>query len=59
MIKMEVFEEITHNSGIKDINEFFSTGKRKVINIQMAANPISGSNKPFVFYAFYEEAEEQ
>jgi hypothetical protein len=59
MIKMEVFEEITHNAGIKDINEFFSTGKRKVINIQLATNPISGSNKPFVFYAFYEEGEEQ
>ncbi|MEJ7642510.1 MAG: hypothetical protein WKF36_10000 [Candidatus Nitrosocosmicus sp.] len=59
MIKMEVFEEITHNAGIKDINEFFSTGKRKVINIQLATNPISGSNKPFVFYAFYEEGEKQ
>ncbi len=59
MIKMEVFEEITHNAGIKDINEFFNTGNRKVINIQLATNPTSGSNKPFVFYVFYEEGEEQ
>ena len=56
---MEVFEAITHNAGIKDINEFFNAGKRKVISIQLATNPISGSNKPFVFYAFYEEGEEQ
>jgi hypothetical protein len=55
MIKMEVFEEITHNSGIKNINEFIITGNRKVINIQLAPNPISGSNKPFVFYVFYED----
>ena len=59
MIKMEVFEEITHNAGIKDINEFLNTGIRKVINIQLATNPTSGSNKPFVFYVFYEEEEEQ
>ncbi len=59
MIKIEVFEEITHNSGIKDINEFFESGKRKVINVQLATNPTSSSNKPFVFYVFYEEGEEQ
>jgi hypothetical protein len=59
MIKLDVFEAITHNSGIKDINEFFESGNRKVINIQLAPNPISGSNKPYVFYAFYEDEQEE
>ncbi|MDQ4072706.1 MAG: hypothetical protein M3162_00235 [Thermoproteota archaeon] len=55
MIKMEMFEETTQNSGLNDINEFLRTGNRKVINIQLSPNPTSGSNKPFVFYLFYDE----
>lgn len=55
MIKMEIFNAVITDTAIKEINTFLETGNRKVINIQLSDNPISGSNNPLRFIVFYEE----
>ncbi len=55
MIKMEIFNAIITDTAIKEINTFLETGNRKLINIQLSDNPISGSNNPLRFIVFYEE----
>ena len=55
MIKMEIFNAIITDTAMKEINTFLETGNRKLINIQLSDNPISGSNNPLRFIVFYEE----
>jgi hypothetical protein len=55
MIKMEIFKAVTTETAMKEINTFFEGGNRKLINIQLSDNPISGSNDPLRFIVFYEE----
>lgn len=55
MIKMEIFNAIITDTAIKEINTFLEAGNRKLINIQLSDNPISGSNNPLRFIVFYEE----
>ncbi len=58
MIKMEIFNAVLTDAAMKEINTFLETGNRKVINIQLSENPISGSNDPLRFIVFYEEGGE-
>jgi hypothetical protein len=55
MIKMEIFKAVATETAMKEINAFFESGNRKLINIQLSDNPISGSNDPLRFIVFYEE----
>ena len=57
MIKMEIFKAVATETAMKEINTFFEAGNRKLINIQLSDNPISGSNDPLRFIVFYEEEE--
>ena len=55
MIKMEIFKAVATETAMKEINTFFEGGNRKLIDIQLSDNPISGSNDPLRFIVFYEE----
>ena len=59
MIKMEIFNAVLTDTAMKEINTFFEAGNRKLINIQLSDNPISGSNDPLRFIVFYEEEQER